>query len=198
MPPPCGIRPVGLGQEQAAIGRGGKDAPAAGFLDDGVVIEDRIEAEQRQLEAVLPAGPAMTAAGVAAMQRQQRHDVVDEMQRPGLVEVLDVDLDLPCFTLKLNGDFGSPPGERPDKALLRDADNAGRLHAITGGASHVGDDLARPRDNKLPALMQPMQLKPRRKHIQRLAAGLGARGGQAQDNDQVEQVSHGHGFTSGR
>ena len=62
LPPPWATTPVALSSSRLLSGDGGEDAPAAGFLDQGVVIDVRLEAEQRQLEAVLAAGLAVAAA----------------------------------------------------------------------------------------------------------------------------------------
>ena len=81
MPPPCGAVGDALQQEQAVLRRGGKDAAPARFLHDVLVILCRLEAEQRELEAVLPARLAVAAAGVAAGFGEYRHDLVREIDR---------------------------------------------------------------------------------------------------------------------
>ena len=70
-----------LAQEQAERRVGGEDAPAAGLAGDGVEVEVGVEAEQRELEAVLPARLAVARPGVAAGPRQDRLDVALEGDR---------------------------------------------------------------------------------------------------------------------
>src|SRR5205807_5545335 len=62
------------------------------ILDQRVVVELRIEGEDRKLEPVLARGLAVAAAGVAPGLAEHRLDVVDEMQLPLDREVLDRDL----------------------------------------------------------------------------------------------------------
>ena len=76
-------------EQQAGVGRGGKDPPAAPFLDERLVVEGRLEAEQAQPEAVLAARLAVAAAGVAAELGEDRHDLVGEVDRQPRGEVLD-------------------------------------------------------------------------------------------------------------
>ena len=56
-----------LEQQQALIGRGREEPAAAAFLHEVLVILLRLEAEQRQAEAVLAARLAVAAAAVAAV-----------------------------------------------------------------------------------------------------------------------------------
>src|SRR5438309_592652 len=77
-----GDRAGGLEQQQAVVGGGEEQAPAAALLDQGVVIEGGVEAEQRQFEAVLAQGLAVAAAGVAAELGEDRHHLVTEADRP--------------------------------------------------------------------------------------------------------------------
>ena len=75
-----GVR--GLQKQQALLGRSGKDSPAVSFLDDVLVVFLRLEAEQRKSKAVLSAARLGVArAGIATGLGQDRHDVIDEVQR---------------------------------------------------------------------------------------------------------------------
>ena len=90
LPPPWAMRAGRLEQQQAVSGAAGKSAAAAVFLDQRLVVELRLEAEQRQLEAVLAARLAVAAAGVAAELGEDRHDLVGEVDRQ---------VDVACFRL---------------------------------------------------------------------------------------------------
>ncbi len=68
----------GLQQQQAVLGGRGEDAAAAGFAGDGLEVELGVEAEQGELEAVLPALLAVAGAGVAAEAGEQGLDVALE------------------------------------------------------------------------------------------------------------------------
>ena len=70
-----------LRQQQALTRRGREDAPASAFLHEELVIVFGKETEQTELEAVLPAGLAVAAAAVAAELRENRHDLVGEVDR---------------------------------------------------------------------------------------------------------------------
>ena len=79
LPPPWGSVPVALEQQQAALGAGGEEASAAGFLHQMFEILGRLEAEQRQAKAVLPAGFSMASAhSVAAVLGENGDDLVRE------------------------------------------------------------------------------------------------------------------------
>ncbi len=82
-----GNRPGRLEQQQALRRRRGENAPATRLLDKGVVIRHRIEAEDGELETVLPRRLAVTAAAVAAELGEEWRDIVYEMKRTvGLVQ----------------------------------------------------------------------------------------------------------------
>jgi hypothetical protein len=57
------------------------------------VVALRVEAEEREVEAVLPAGRAVAGAGVAAGGGEHRHHVELERNRAGFFRVLDGDRD---------------------------------------------------------------------------------------------------------
>ena len=69
----------GLLQKQALLGGGRKRAAASTFLDERLVIQGRLEAQQAEAEPVLAAGLAVTAARIAAQFREDRHDLVREV-----------------------------------------------------------------------------------------------------------------------
>src|SRR5262249_2096136 len=83
---------TGLGQQQASLRSRRKPPSPPAFLTDGIVIKGRIEAEKRQFESILPAGLAVTTASVAPVARQHGNNVVREVQRSGVVEILDDNL----------------------------------------------------------------------------------------------------------
>ena len=118
-----------------------------------VVVEDRIEAEQRQLEAVLPAGPPMAAAGIAAVPGQKRHNIVDEVQRLLLVAILDLDANLLFLPRGLDGDDGRALADGPDITLFGDAHDPRRFRAIRRGAGDIARALVAQGDDELPALL---------------------------------------------
>ena len=89
LPPPWGTRPVAFSRKQARVRGGGEQPPAAALLHQGLVVEVRLEAEQREPEPVLAARLAVAAAGVAAELGEDRHDLVGEVDRQVLVGVLD-------------------------------------------------------------------------------------------------------------
>src|SRR6185436_6139998 len=68
-----------LADQQAPLGTGRKDAAAAGLFDQRVIVGGRIEAEDRELEAVLPAGLAVAAATVATELGKERHHVAGKI-----------------------------------------------------------------------------------------------------------------------
>src|SRR5262249_47226087 len=70
-----------LEQEQAPLGSGRKDAPAARLLDNRFKVQVRLVAQQRQLESVLTGCLAVTAAAVATKLGEDRHNIRVE-ERP--------------------------------------------------------------------------------------------------------------------
>ena len=67
-----------LEQHQARVRGDAVEAAAFEVVGERAVVEDRIVAAQRQLEAVLALRGAVAGAGVAAHARQRRHHVADE------------------------------------------------------------------------------------------------------------------------
>src|SRR5262249_15788371 len=118
-----------------------------------------VEAEQRQLEAVLAAGLAVTAAGVAAVTGQQGHDVVGKVQRPGFVGIADGDAHRPGLSGDLDGDRRLALAGRPHVPSTADAADGGGAEGEAGLAGEVG----RPSrvlggDEELPSLIQAGQI----------------------------------------
>ena len=77
-PPPWGTCGGGLLEQEAPLGRGGEDPTAPGLAGDGGVVGVGVEAQERELEAVLPAGLAVAGPGVAAGPGEDRLDVALE------------------------------------------------------------------------------------------------------------------------
>jgi hypothetical protein len=65
----------GLLQQQALLGRCQRNAAAAGVLGQRAVVEIGIEAQKRELKAILPASLAVTCPLIAAPGSQNRLDV---------------------------------------------------------------------------------------------------------------------------
>src|SRR5262249_9162826 len=82
-----------------------------------------IEAEQRQFEAVLPTGLAVTASGVAAELAQQRDDLSLEINRPGLAKAADLDIDARSGGAAPDHDLRGAVAGRGDVAVLVNASN---------------------------------------------------------------------------
>jgi hypothetical protein len=68
-------------QNQAFFGTRRKNPSTSSLFHQRAVIGGRIEAENRQLETILPRGLAMAAAAVAAQSGKQGHDVVSKVDR---------------------------------------------------------------------------------------------------------------------
>ena len=82
-----------LGQQQAAVGSGRKQPPAAAFLHQVLEVLGWLKAQQRKLEAVLAAGLAVAAAAVAAQLGEDRHDLIGKVDRRLVAKVGDRGLD---------------------------------------------------------------------------------------------------------
>jgi hypothetical protein len=83
-PNPAAMRgaPRSLRQQEAAIRRYRKDTPPAGLLRQSHIVGTRIEAENRQLESILPFGLAVAAGRITAEPAQERNDVIFEIESP--------------------------------------------------------------------------------------------------------------------
>src|SRR5207245_7057225 len=66
----------------AALRSRRKDSPAAVLTHQGLEVERRLEAQEAEPEAVLPAGLAVAAAGVAAQLGKDRNHLVRKVDRP--------------------------------------------------------------------------------------------------------------------
>jgi hypothetical protein len=125
-----------LRKKQAGIGAGGKDAAAAPFLEQVVVIENRVEAEQRQAETVLTLNLAVAAARVAAEFRKYRHHVVREVDRQRMVHVLGRDRHFHAQAVDRRDDLGRTIGERHHATFGR---HANHLRVADGEGRDAGD-----------------------------------------------------------
>ena len=140
MPPPCGRGADGLGQQQAPIRGGRKQTPPAAFLDQVLVVFGRLEAQQRELEAVLAAGFAVATAAVAAELGEDGHDLIGKVDRRFVAEMDDFDLNLSGRTSGRRGrDRGCAIGQRRDEAGRVDRDNALGRDRIAGRTAQVAD-----------------------------------------------------------
>ena len=124
LPPPWGICAVGFLRSRLGLGSGREDPTAPPFLDQRLVVRLRVEPQQAEPEPVLPGGLAVAAPGVAAVLREDRHDLADEVDRPGVGEVGDDDLDR------------RRPGPRPSTSIVVEPSPVGRIRP---SASTVGD-----------------------------------------------------------
>ena len=87
------------------------------------MVEERIVAAQRQLEAVLALGGAVAGAGVAAHLRQGRHHVADEADLvPGLLPLTFTGM-LAVWPASADLEHAVAVGHRPDHAGRTDADD---------------------------------------------------------------------------
>ena len=106
-----------------------------------------------------------------------------EVQRPRVVEVLHLDGHLLRLAVVFDGDRGGSFGERTDKALPRDADDAGRGAAIDRLVGRVGEVLAQRGHDQLPALVQTLQVELLRKDVELRRLGEGLTDSQGDDDD---------------
>jgi hypothetical protein len=133
-------RADGLLQKQRGVGGGGQEPPAAGLLHQRLVVEFRLEAQQRQAEAVLPAGLAVAAAGVAPELGEHRHDLVREVDRQVLADVLGGDRDAGGLAAERGHEFGGAVGPRGDPAGRGDGGDL----AVGDGVRGVVGEVAEP------------------------------------------------------
>jgi hypothetical protein len=110
-----------LRQQQTAVGSRGEQTPAARFLHERGVIDLRLEAEQRQFEPILPAGLAVAAAAVAAEFREDRHDLIAEVDWQIHVAVRRGDGNRENLVAVGGGDGRRAVGDRNDAARTGDA-----------------------------------------------------------------------------
>ena len=86
--------PLGLSSSRLSPGEEGKQPSATSLLHQEFVIVLGIKSQERQLEAVLAAGLAVAAAAVAAELREDRDDLVLEVDRNLSATALDADRQL--------------------------------------------------------------------------------------------------------
>src|SRR5262249_5694268 len=99
------------------------EAAAAAFLDQRGEVDVRLEAEQREFEAVLPGGLAVAAAGVAAELGEDGHDLVAEVDGQIDVAAGGLDGELDGLVAVPGDDGGGAVGQRDDAAGGGDADD---------------------------------------------------------------------------
>ena len=147
-----------LSSSRLLVGRGREEPPAAAFLHQVLVVLVRLEAEQRQLEAVLAAGLAVAAAAVAAELGEDRHDLVGKIDRaPRCRRLTTVTLSVPAGPCAGRGrDRGRAVGQRASRGptlsirndarrhRLRSATAAGQIAQLAAGIL-AGDDQLLPR-----------------------------------------------------
>ena len=127
-----------LEQQQAAFGGGTEHAPASPFLGECVVIEVRIEPEQTQLKAVLPALLAVTRSGIARVAAENRLHVPLEIDRRRRRHVFDHDRHGHGLTAQFDAQRSSSVRERLEEPRRRDLDNANRFERVGRIPRHVG------------------------------------------------------------
>ena len=151
--------PCRLEQEQTALRRGRENSAPASLAKQILVILLRLEAEQRQLETVLPTGFPVATAAVAAVLGEQWHDRVGEVHRPFSSDRLDLEWNRgrPA-RLDGRGDdalavgqwFRQPVGDPHEAAWL------GRENGVTGLVGDTPGDIGF-RDEQLHAGIGPVK-----------------------------------------
>ena len=116
-----------LQQQQALVGSGGEEPAAAAFLHQVLEVFGRLEAEQRQPEAVLAARLAVAAAAVAAVLGEDRRDLVGKVDRQVVTRFVTLTFMLPSMPGSgddMNRRFAF--GNRRDQPRGIDVHDAGR------------------------------------------------------------------------
>ena len=125
------LRRGGFEQQQAVFGRGGKKPAATRFFDEMFVVLRRLEAEQGEPKSILAARLAVAAAGVATGFRENGHDLIREIDRRNLVEMLDLCGQHRAQAVRsLRGDGCRAVAEGCDPAVPVDFNDVGRRHGI--------------------------------------------------------------------
>ena len=137
LPPPWGTVAGRLGQQQALLGRGREEPAAAAFLDQRLVVELRLEAEQGEPEAVLAARLAVAAAGVAAELGEDRDDLVGEVDGPPVGELADGDRHPGFPPSRSDRDRRRPVPSRHDQAGGVDRGHPGVRAGVLGQPGQV-------------------------------------------------------------
>ena len=164
LPPPCGTWPVALSSSRLLSGAAGKMRRPRASIDQGLIVRRRVEAEDAELEAVLPLGLAVAAAGVAAGLGQDRNDLLLERQGRRL--------DQPCH-FDRHGHFRPLEADDNPRLPLRMGNNeARRVHRsygrvaghVSGGAGAIHGFTVRPPpgDEKLLAGLRAIEPHRRR------------------------------------
>ena len=78
-----------LEKEEAFVGGGRRDPPAAGLLNEMLMVLSRLKAEEGEPEAVLAAALSMAATAITAVFREHRDDPAEELDRRIVPETLD-------------------------------------------------------------------------------------------------------------
>src|SRR5262249_41588408 len=114
--------------QQARFGGGRQHAPAAALLDEAGEVRLRVEAEYRELEAVLPLGLAVAAGGVTREAAEKRDDGRDEVVLAG-------------WRVRRGGEGGEQQGGEHGASGLREA-GAGRRDTYIDTTSRGGGQQA--------------------------------------------------------
>ena len=137
-----------LAQHQTFFGSGGVEAAPLVLPRQPLVVLLRIEAEQRELEAVLAGSRAVTAARIAALLREDGHDVAMKRRRRPPVSADHLDLRLGRNVAVTHGEGGLSVRERLEtfsRSELREiriveADRDLRAHVEGSTVGEASDD----------------------------------------------------------
>ena len=105
-----------LAEQEALLGGGGEEPTPTPFLHERLVIERGLEPEQAQPESVLTARLAVAPARVAAELREDRHDLIGEIDRPTGRELADGDGNGRVERSERHGDRRRAVAPRRDRA----------------------------------------------------------------------------------
>src|SRR5262245_55321875 len=108
------------------VGRTDRDPPAAAALGNLVIVPGGVKAEERQLEAVLPARLPVAAARIAAMATKERHDLALKIDRPRLSKTADGHFRRSRFTTAGRSNRGLAIGPRHEITMLVNEGNRRR------------------------------------------------------------------------
>ena len=128
-------RAARLEQHQALLGHRPIEAPGGEVVGQRTMIEQRIVAAERELEAVLALGRAVAGAGVAAELRHGRHHVVHEAHLVIVTDAADADGNDDRLLAERKLDLRFAVGLRTNQAGRRNVDQLGRLFQAWPAAS---------------------------------------------------------------
>ena len=114
----------GLGEQKRTLGIGEVDTPARLLGGNALVVANRVEAKEREVESVLPTGRAMARAVVAAGLGKNRQHVQAEADRAVLGRVLNRDKNDGALASMLNDQLGLTVRTRAEHPV-RHAGNRG-------------------------------------------------------------------------